>query len=1428
MKINLLHNCFVFDETLAPLASFLKMNGHEVNHITEFICDDSDITFSTGFLNIYHSFDEEEVKKYKGRIIHWYIELLPVGSGQEHLSHMRSDQFNTVTQFFDNIFVHDPRQSKWMQDVLGITPDGVMTCCPNPDLHQKMNIDKKYDILFYGNPSGRRDALRARIEQMAQEHHLSVMWHGPLLKGQNKIRMINSAKVVLNIHSDDTDSMEDFRVCECLGSGAFMLTETFGWYPSDKLKDGRDFVSCSYDEIPDKILYYLKNTAERRRVADTGYRNIWKNFGWGEEWTKIWANVDRAKNLIRTEESKFLDGRNYFFIIGPQRSGTTLTELILDSHPKVAVFGEPGSYEKISNRNPEPMDHVLGFKIPMWTHRWKYFQKEFPNAKYLFMIRDVRSIAASILTMPRWIESELHTEMENCLPCISNPNLRIKLRQDYESFKREKNWTLLTAVCARTKQCLLQEFQNSDLNVLGIIYEDLVRKPEETIRGVLAFLGLEWDPQVLNHPSVHHGVYMGSTDSQRPIDQSSIDKWKKILSNKEIKDLEGYLLQESWNPTDLCRICGSHETKPYEKYPHYVICQSCGFYRQKKLPEKTYEGPEENFGQGPGTGHLMSDSDMEANRRLAEALYERLQPKSVLDVGCKYPYFLSVLKDRATVLGIDAIDEVVEYGKELGVHTLKVDIENLAEKDSTRWDLITLVHVLEHFHTPVKSFKKLMERLSDQGTIFVRTPNPEVDGIESDLTEHHLTIHPHLFTRRSLQWMATNLGAEIIQQKDYPGSGQSDYLIRRKQKKRTLSVCMIVKNEEKNVEDCLRSVKSIADEIIVVDTGSTDNTKEVVQKYTDKVFDFEWCDDFSAARNFSLEKASCDFILWADADDILEAPGKIPLALKEGYDAYNFNILYGNDIFTHVRLFRNRKGVHFEGRVHEVPIIDGLSFKAKTDLNVIHKTQKHTTEDRTERNLRILQKSLEEKPSNTRTMFYLANTLREAGRIQESFEMYNRYLKVSDWKDERWMALKFQAQIRMSQKDYHTAIKILLRAIAEDDRWVESYYYLGECYFLLGEYQKCINWMNTAVNTPDHDSTMFKETRVYQDLPYRYLAAAYETLGDAKEALNYTQEALKRCPGDGWLQDRVEHFQNILGSSVKPGDTGIVIECYRQGALGDCIMTTAALRGLKEKYPGCWIRYITHKSSIPVLEGNKYIDQLMTESPHNGTHLKDVNLQVYFCYPDKDSTLRDEGYPEKPLNRHLVEIFNECAGVPDAGMETEITLTSKEDDVGFELKEDHGHYISLQVRAGWSPYKEWGTKNWEEVVGALKKEGYPIVQIGGEEEDLIPGAIDQRGRPLRESLSIIKNAMLHLGIDSIGNHAAHAFGVPAVILFGSTSPAGSGYRENINIWRGLECSPCYKEYEWAKEPRGECPYNKACMTNITTKEVIESVLSKLG
>ena len=134
---------------------------------------------------------------------------------------------------------------------------------------------------------------------------------------------------------------------------------------------------------------------------------------------------------------------------------------------------------------------------------------------------------------------------------------------------------------------------------------------------------------------------------------------------------------------------------------------------------------------------------------------------------------------------------------------------------------------------------------------------------------------------------------------------------------------MIVKDEEEVLARCLNCVQPFADEIIIADTGSSDNTIKIARTFTDKVYSFEWCDDFSAARNFSFEKATGDYLMWLDADDAI-APEMLPRlrALKARIEAENADMavckyVNGGCVYCRERIVKRAGGFRWEGRVHE-------------------------------------------------------------------------------------------------------------------------------------------------------------------------------------------------------------------------------------------------------------------------------------------------------------------------------------------------------------------------------------------------------------------------------------------------------------------------------------------------------------------------------
>ena len=184
-----------------------------------------------------------------------------------------------------------------------------------------------------------------------------------------------------------------------------------------------------------------------------------------------------------------------------------------------------------------------------------------------------------------------------------------------------------------------------------------------------------------------------------------------------------------------------------------------------------------------------------------------------------------------------------------------------------------------------------------------------------------------------------------------------------------LSLCMIVKNEGNYLYDCLKSVKEVVDEIIIIDTGSTDKTIEIAKKFNAKIFTYKWNDDFSAARNYSLEHCNYDWVLYLDADERLseKSINEIKEIVKsENNKAYFCKVININKLtqrpalMDYVRLFSNKKSIKFVGKIHEQIepslIKNNIEIK-KSDIEIIHlgyNVSEDKLLDKAKRNLTLL------------------------------------------------------------------------------------------------------------------------------------------------------------------------------------------------------------------------------------------------------------------------------------------------------------------------------------------------------------------------------------------------------------------------------------------------------------------------------------------
>ena len=211
---------------------------------------------------------------------------------------------------------------------------------------------------------------------------------------------------------------------------------------------------------------------------------------------------------------------------------------------------------------------------------------------------------------------------------------------------------------------------------------------------------------------------------------------------------------------------------------------------------------------------------------------------------------------------------------------------------------------------------------------------------------------------------------------------------------------MIVKNEEAVLGRCLDCVKQFADEIVIVDTGSTDKTKEIANKYTDKVVDYEWCDDFSKARNFAFSLATKDYVMWLDADDVLEycEIEKInQLKLNMVADTYMLKYATSFDevgrpnfVFERERIMKNDKRAHWNGFVHEAIVPFGKI--EHLDITIQHRK---IATNYTKRNLNLFRKALKRGAKfSAREQYYYARELFYWSYFKKCKAELNKFLKM--------------------------------------------------------------------------------------------------------------------------------------------------------------------------------------------------------------------------------------------------------------------------------------------------------------------------------------------------------------------------------------------------------------------------------------------------
>lgn len=305
-----------------------------------------------------------------------------------------------------------------------------------------------------------------------------------------------------------------------------------------------------------------------------------------------------------------------------------------------------------------------------------------------------------------------------------------------------------------------------------------------------------------------------------------------------------------------------------------------------------------------------------------------------------------------------------------------------------------------------------------------------------------------------------------------------------------ISLCMIVKNEEKVLARCLDSIADLMDEIIIVDTGSTDDTKKIAQKYTKNIYDFEWVDDFSAARNFSFSKATKDYIYVADADEVIDEKNRRKFKdLKEvllpeieivqmkycnqlsNGTAYNFDEEYRPKLYKRLREFV------WTEPVHEMVRLDPVVYDSEIDI--LHLPESvHSGRD-----FFVFQKHIKNGLHLSKRLHHMyAMELFISGSDEDFLEAEEFFalssVDPSRSVDEIKEAACVVTRAARLRNDSHTILKMCLKDLLSEGS-SEMCFELGEYFFGKKDYGEAAMWYYNAM----HETQSILNIHTSTDLP---------------------------------------------------------------------------------------------------------------------------------------------------------------------------------------------------------------------------------------------------------------------------------------------------------------------------------------------------------
>ena len=352
----------------------------------------------------------------------------------------------------------------------------------------------------------------------------------------------------------------------------------------------------------------------------------------------------------------------------------------------------------------------------------------------------------------------------------------------------------------------------------------------------------------------------------------------------------------------------------------------------------------------------------------------------------------------------------------------------------------------------------------------------------------------------------------------------------------TLSLCMIIKDEELVLDRCLKSIYKLVDEIIIVDTGSTDNSKNICKSYTSKIYDYTWNDDFSDARNFSFEKATKDYILWLDADEIIDEENKLKLlnlkqVLTDDIDVITMHTCmnineYNNPQITIVRnrIVKRANNFKWIGFVHEYIEASGSVYNS--DICIIHDKIKPVSD----RNLKIYRKKIEEKQVfGPRDLYYYGKELYCNREYSEAIQVLKEFIDKGIWEEEIIDALGKIGKSYFYKGEIILARNYFYKTFEYGPPKGEILYNIAYSFQDEEQYDKAITWYEIILTLPIINNC-YKCSNIcfFRFKPHLNLCYCYFKVGNINKAYYHHKCCMDINPNDPCVKYNETCFNLII------------------------------------------------------------------------------------------------------------------------------------------------------------------------------------------------------------------------------------------------------------------------------------------------------------